>query len=252
MNDLTHANSTALSTGAERNAFEQYAEAASRNKIVGDLLKFSKGEYLAGQDGDEIEEGTELVANLDELMVGWVKWEGGKPTDMQMGRVVEGFVPAKRADLGDTNKEDWEFDDVAKAPRDPWQLTNYLILKEPNGDRLFTFATSSKGGMSAIGKLCGVYGKRLRSKPNDFPVIALNVDSYKHSNKSYGKIFVPDFEVVSWSDKGAFADALAADAAASSSENDADDAEEQGAAPTVAKNGRGAKAAAAAAAGTRF
>lgn len=221
MNEVMERSSTAVATNGDRNYFEQYSDAASQNKIVGDLLKFSKGEYLSGKDGDEVAEGTELVANLDELMFGWVKWEDGKPADMQMGRVVDGYKPPSRKDLGDTDEDEWEIDESSGKPRDPWQLTNYLIMKEPGGEGLFTFATSSKGGLGAIGKLCGVYGKRIRSNPDEFPIVALNVDSYRHSNKAYGKIFVPELKVVGWTGKGEFDGVLEA-AAAAAKEADAE------------------------------
>jgi hypothetical protein len=136
--------STSLAT-TERNAFQQYSDAASRSRIIGKLLKFSKGEYLAGQDNEEIAEGTRLVVNMDELMVGFQKWEGGKPADSEMGRVAEGFRPPKRADLGDLDESRWETDDRGQ-PRDPWQLTNVVVLKAADGDQIYTFATSSKGG----------------------------------------------------------------------------------------------------------
>lgn len=240
MNAMTEHRSGAL-VPPEKNFFEQYADAVETNRIVGDLLKFSKGEYLAGQNGDEIEEGTELVAHMGELMVGWVRWEGGRPTDMRMGRVVEGFTPLPRRELGETDETEWETDESTGQPRDPWQLTNYLILKEPGGDRLFTFATSSKGGLSAIGALCRTYGKAARQRPNDFPIVALNVDSYRHSNKAYGKIFVPKLDVVGWLDKAEFDEALAADAAAQSG-NAADDAGDppfEDAAPAKKGGGKG-------------
>lgn len=220
MNAITTKDETSGAVAVSgKNYFEQYADAQSQNRIVGDLLKFAKGDWTAGQDGEEVDEGTELVANLDELMVGWVKWEGGKPTDMRMGRVVEAYQPARRNELGDTDREQWERDDRGEA-RDPWQLTNYLILKEPGGEQLYTFATSSKGGMNAIGKLAGEYGKRIRQKPDEFPIVALGVDSYKHPNKAYGKIFTPEFKVVGWTGKGEFAEALA-DAAAAPEEDKA-------------------------------
>ncbi|MBY0395318.1 MAG: hypothetical protein K2X91_02465 [Thermoleophilia bacterium] len=241
MNDVMERPGTSLAA-PQRNVFEQYAEASQTNRIVGDLLKFSKGEYLAGQDGREIEEGKRLVANMDELMVGWVKWEDGKPADMRMGRIVEGFQPVGRASLGDTDKEEWEQDDNGQ-PRDPWQATNYLILKDPDGEQLYTFATSSKGGLGAIGKLCGAYGKAMRQRPDQFPVIALGIDSYRHPNKAYGKIYTPKFEIVGWTGKSAFAEALAAEAA-EAAERAEDDIPFDGAvAPEPPRNGRGRKTA---------
>lgn len=252
MNAMTEHKSGALAV-PDRNFFEAYADAADQNRIVGDLLKFSKGEYLAGQNGDEIAEGTELVANMGELMVGWVRWEGGKPTDMQMGRVAEGFDPPRRADLGDTDEDEWERDEQTGQPRDPWQKTNYLILKEPDGDKLYTFATSSKGGLGAVAALCKAYGKQMRQRPDDYPVVALNVDSYRHPNKAYGKIFTPKLDVVGWTDKASIEDALAAENAAQAERREAgDDVPFDDAVTSEPAKRGGRKAASATAPGAQF
>ena len=197
----------------ERNAFEQYAEAVSRNRIVGELLKFSKGDWLVGKDGEDIAMGTRLVAAMDELMVGWLKWENSKPVDMRMGRVIDGHVPEKRAELGDTDAAAWETDDNTGKPRDPWQLTNYLIMKDETGDQLYTFAPSSSGGISEVGRLSGVYGKTTRQRPDEFPIVALGVDSYMHSNKAYGRIKTPVLKVVGWTGKATTMAAIAGEAA---------------------------------------
>lgn len=243
MNDMTHNSSGALAAPAP-NFFEQYADAAATSRIVGDLLKFSKGEYVAGQNGDEIPEGTELVANLGELWVGWIHWEGGKPVDQQMGRVIDGYRPSTRAALGHTDQSEWERDENTGQPRDPMQLTNYLVMKAMEGDKLYTFTTSSKGGLGAVAKLAGEYGKRMRAKPNEYPVVALAVDSYRHPNKAYGKIFVPEFKVVGWVDKSAVVEAVEADAQAAEDQDQIpfDDA---AAAPAAAKKTGGKPKAAA-------
>lgn len=242
MNDMTVRTSGALAA-PERNFFEAYSEAASSNRIVGDLLKFSKGEFLAGQNGDEVDAGTEMVANLGELWVGWIRWEGGKPTDQQMGRVVEGYSPPGRRDLGDMDESEWERDDNTGQPRDPWQKTNYLVMKAMEGDKLYTFTTSSKGGLGAVAKLAGEYGKRMRSKPNEYPVVALSADSYRHPNKAYGKIFVPEFKVVGWVDKSAVVEAVEADAQAAEDQDQIPFDDDMTAAP-AAKTGGKRKAAA--------
>jgi hypothetical protein len=128
--------------------------------------------------------------------------------------VMDAFVPPVRASLGDNDKTRWEVDASTNQPRDPWQLTNTLILKAEKGDELYTFSTSSKGGIGAIAKVAGEFGKHMRAKPNDLPVVALEVDSYAHPNKALGRIKVPVFKLVGWADKSAFEAALAAESAA--------------------------------------
>ena len=60
----------------------------------------------------------------------------------------------------------------------------------------FSFTASSKGGIAAIANLAGVYGRRIRDNPHDLPIVALGVGSYRHRNKAYGKILVPEFDIV--------------------------------------------------------
>lgn len=237
MNQVTTAQNTSPATSSG-NAFEAYGNATTQKSIVGTLLKFNKGDWLSGQDNDEVEAGTRLVANMEELMVGWIRWEDNKPTDQIMGRVAEGYQPPKRHELGDNDKDQWETDDRGQ-PRDPWQFSNYLILKAEKGDELFTFAASSRGSINAVGELCKVYGKAMRQRPDEFPIIKLDGGSYNHPNKAYGRIKFPILEVVGWAPKAEFAEALAA-------EDESDDAgspEPDAAAPT--KAGRSPKAPAA-------
>jgi hypothetical protein len=210
MNDLaTQQHGTAIAnTGG--NYFQSYGDQVSQKSIVGKLLKFSKGDFLVGENNDEVEEGTQYVANMDELMVGWIRWQDNKPTDQIMGRVSEGHQPQRRSDLGDNDKTQWEVDDQGRE-RDPWQFSNYLILKTPGeagDDSLFTFTTSSRGGLNAIGELCKAYGKAMRQRPDELPIIALGSGSYNHPNKAYGRIKFPTFDVVGWAPKAEFAEAL--------------------------------------------
>ena len=66
---------------------------------------------------------------------------------------------------------------------------------------------SSSGGLNAIADLCKVYGRKMREHPNEYPVVALKVGSYKHAE--WGKVHVPVFIVTGWAPKSSFADNLA-------------------------------------------
>jgi hypothetical protein len=192
----------------EANPFEAYGDAASGRRIVGKLLKFSKGDYLAGQDGEDVALGKRFVAVMSQLATGWIKWENNAPAEHVMGLVVDGYVPPKRDTLGDTDEDAWDTDDRGE-PRDPWQLSNYLILINPDdvGDQ-YTLATSSRGGIGAIGELCKAYGRHMREAPDEYPVIALGVGSYQHRDKQFGRIKFPILEVVGWVERAAFDAAL--------------------------------------------
>lgn len=203
MNELTTQGNGGAVAANTPNYFEAYGEQASQKSIVGTLLKFDKGDYLAGKDATLVDIGTQLIANMDQLLVGWIRWHGGKPTDQIMGATAKGYQAPKRNTLGDEDDSKWEIDEKTRIPKDPWSFSNYLVLKEPgeNGE-LFTFTTSSRGGLSAIGDLCKDYGKAMRAKPNDYPVIQLRSDSYVHTQ--YGRIKTPVLTIVGWAPKSEF------------------------------------------------
>lgn len=206
---------TALSTTGP-NAWTEYGEAMGSRAITGDLLKFSKGDYLAGQDSREIAAGTRLTVNMDTLEIGWIKWEDSRPVQYRMGRFVEGFKPAKRNELGDEDRALWEADEEG-SPRDPWQFSNNLVMADPEDGELFTFATSSKGGLNAIGELCKAYGQAMRQRPNEWPIVELGVGSYQHRIKTLGRIKYPTLAIVGWAPKEATLPLVASSAPATSS-----------------------------------
>lgn len=223
MNEMARRTQSTEVGAVTGNPYEAYAAAVNTRTIVGKILKFSKGDYTAGQHDEEVATGTRMVADMDELMVGWVKWSGGKPAEHRMGRVADAFQAPTRKDLGDLDKGEWETDDKGEA-RDPWQFSNYLITMDSSG-QLYTLTTSSRGGLNAIGELCKHFGKMMRQKPDEFPVIELGVDSYKHSNKSYGKIYVPMFKIVGWMPKKGIEEALASEATRETEDKETDQAE---------------------------
>ena len=204
MNDVATGKSTQVGK-QESNPFLAYGEAASQKAIVGSLLRFSKGDFLAGQDDEEVSAGTQFVANMDEMLAGWIRWEANKPTDHIMGKVSDGYQPPRRNELGDNDKTAWDVDATGQQ-RDPWQFSNYLLMKGVVDNELYTFTTSSRGGLNALGDLCKVYGKALPQRPSEYPVIAIGVNAYDHPNRSFGRIKVPTFQVVGWAPKAVFAE----------------------------------------------
>ncbi len=205
---VTQNTNQALAPAGNVDPFEAYADAVAPRTIVGTLLKFSKGDYLAGEEGTPVASGTKFTANLDELLVGWVKWRDGKPAEHIMKRVADGAVLPKRDELGDNDQSTWEADSAGK-PRDPWQFINYLPLTDEQGE-LFTFTTSSRGGLGAVGDLARRYALHRRRHPDVHPVIAFDVDSYLHKDKTIGRVKVPKFTPMGWEPKARFTEALVA------------------------------------------
>jgi hypothetical protein len=178
--------------------FEAYGMTAGGRTIQGELLRFTKfGEYQYGQEAKKLTAGTQFVAQMPLLQVGWLKWLDGKPVDERMGYVAESFVPPRRADLDCQDQATWPAGSDGKA-RDVWQFHNSLPLVDPDNGEVFTFSTASRGGIGAIAELCRHYGRHSRQHPGELPVIALEVSSYRHKNKEFGEIRVPSFRIVRW------------------------------------------------------
>lgn len=189
------------------NPFLEYAEEIAPRTIVGTLLKFSKGEWLAGEDARVVPIGAQFVAHVGELIAGWVRWYDGRPIEHRMVRIADGTRRLPRTELGDTDKNLWELDANGKQ-RDPWQYTNYLPLLSKGGE-LYTFATGSSGGKGVIAGLCRQYAQDVSRHPDRLPVIALDVDSYQHKQKEFGRIKVPKFTPAGYAAKALFDEALA-------------------------------------------
>lgn len=192
------------------NAYEAYGNQATQRNIIGQLLKFIDGEWKAGQNNDVLKAGTQLIACMGTLTIGYQKWANKRPTDSHMGLVADGYQPPLRRDIGDL-KEDGGWEVFDGEERDPWQLTNMLVLREPGtaGDEkgLYTFSTSSRGGISAIGMLSKAYGRKIREDDTLLPIVELQADSYQHSERRYGTIDIPVFEIVGWTPDATVEDA---------------------------------------------
>jgi hypothetical protein len=185
----------AIATADQANVFAQYADAASPKNIVGKLLKFAKGDWIAGEGSEELKDGTTLTADMSQLWVGWTRWEDNKPVEHRLGRIVDNFRPPQRRDLGCLDKADWPADERGEA-RDPWQFGNYLVLKNAETGEYFTFTTGTRGGLNTIADLCRHYARDVKQHPDCFPIVALRSDSYNHPNKAFGRIKIPVLAVV--------------------------------------------------------
>jgi hypothetical protein len=176
--------------------FKQMADAMkSRNAFDATLLVFKKGYWTAGKDAAAMD-GAELVALVDELMIGWAKWEDKRPVDYIVGRVADGYKPPKRGELGDTDRSLWDFD------KDPWQFGFYLPLADPKDGQLYVYVTSSRGGKDAVASVLEAFTHfREQEQQDKLPPVGLSNDHYGH--QEYGRVEVPIFEIFAWVDRPA-------------------------------------------------
>ena len=195
-NEINKTKDTLLSS--TRNVFEAYGNATTiGGPIIGQLLKFTKGDYLVGREGEECGE-KELVAVVPGILHGWTCWENNKQVEQVMGPLIEGFVPPARSTLDRNDKSRWEIDGNGKA-RDPWVPSVYMPMVSVDASNVYTFSTGSDGGRRhAIGPLCQEYGAHIRQHPNELPIVKLEQDSYLHSDRSIGRVKFPLFPVERW------------------------------------------------------
>ena len=105
-------------TPAEYQAeLERFRQAAIRNtkpNLMGQVLRFRKGEWLFGSEKQKIEAGTRFVAIMNEVRHGWLKWNEDKTASHIVGKIVEGFKPPPRDSLDCR-------DQVGMEDRPQWQ-----------------------------------------------------------------------------------------------------------------------------------
>lgn len=183
--------------------FQAYADSVAPQTIVGTLLKFSKGEFLAGKESTLVPLGTRFIANLDAVMAGWTKWVNDRPVDHALVRIADGLLPPKREQLGDTDEAQWQYN-IRGEHRDPWQQVNYLPLIDADGE-IYTLSITSIAGLREVGSLCSAYAHHRKTiSVDEFPLIEVGVDSYQHRDRSIGRVKFPTLNIVGWEPKEKF------------------------------------------------
>lgn len=181
---------TKVPTTIDPNAFLDIASEAATSLPI---LKFKKGKYVLGQDGEIVELGSKFVANMSRLCRGFVKFVDAELADKRLAG--PGEPPIAREEVGDDDEDLWPRDPNGNRV-DPWTPTWELPLKSLDTAEEVVFCTSANGGINAIGRLCNKYGARCLSGHFELPIVELNASSYRH--RSFGEVDVPVLRVVDW------------------------------------------------------
>ena len=193
-NDLTNVNNRGTALAPQVSPWRE----AVNDEIgasFGTFLKFGKGEWLLGEEGKPVPAQSRFVANLEEYYRGWVRWWDGRPTDHQIGRVIDRHQVPMRETLGDLDESKWETE-ANGARRDPWAKTVYLAMREAGNDEIICFTSSSDGCRKAVAKLADRFDRVRHRHKAKMPVVTLEAESYQH--QTYGKIWKPAFRIVDW------------------------------------------------------
>ena len=166
-------------------------EAAAEQTSFGPLLKFVQGDYTLDKVACPL--GTRFTANPPYCYRGWVKFVDRSPV-YRIGRVIDGFKPEKRADIGDMDEDLWERD-KSGVPEDPWKLTYYLPLKDTEGASAW-FVTATFGGRKAVNKLLDLYAANCA---RGLPVIEIGSGVFPNQHSDRTK--APVCKVVGWKEQ---------------------------------------------------
>jgi hypothetical protein len=101
----------------------------------------------------------------------------------------------KRDELDRRDETSWELG-VDGRPRDPWQLTKWCYLADPDTAELFTFTTSALTHKGAIIDLADKIVRMRGARPGALPVVELSSESYQ--SPRFGRQIKPLFRIVDW------------------------------------------------------
>lgn len=156
------------------------------------FLRMGKdGIWTFGVEAEEIDSSMQFAVNVSGFAHGYVVWaEAGSE------KLAETIAP-----LHETLPQNGPLPAGGRA----WEFQLGAHFKGYSGalkDQEMTYRTSSVGGKRAVVQLAQQIAQKLTTyadnKKEDaiMPIITLGSDSYRH--KSYGKIFVPEFNIVKW------------------------------------------------------
>ena len=89
---------------------ERFRQAAIRNtkpSLMGQVLRFRKGEWLFGSEKQKIEAGTRFIAIMNEARHGWLKWNEDKTASHIVGKIIECFELPPKETLDCRDESEW-------------------------------------------------------------------------------------------------------------------------------------------------
>lgn len=212
---MTNALATTRGTAVAAQTDNPWAKAAAGGGtgFVGQYVKFNgkTGEYTYGTDDEEIAPGTQIIVDFDLITHGYQCWVDDAVVDRQSVPVASGqkIMENELDDHGPYEKHD-------DGSSDGWQPVHAMpfIIDYADDDNAYLLQLSSMGGIKALQKLYGAYGKTFQSKIDDdgnymLPFIELDEGSYKSKKKKVGMIHFPIFTIVDWIPRDEVAELIA-------------------------------------------
>lgn len=156
-------------------------------------LKMDKGgSWSFGADEEEVAEDATIFVDPMGFVHGWQCWADTDLPGVQSELLGEEIVPMYEPLPARPEK----------VPQNGRAWNELRGLSAVLGDQKLVYSTTSVGGCKAVATLAEAILAQYKKAPSKLVAeVSLSSDSYKHKNKTYGKIFVPVFEVVGWHSK---------------------------------------------------
>jgi hypothetical protein len=156
---------------------------------VGFLKMGKDGAWSYGSDETEVTEDDHVFVNPNGFVHGWQCWADTDLAGVQselLGDVIAGMdqpLPDRPAKVPENGR--------------PWgEVRGMSVLLA--GEKL-VYSTTSVGGLNAFAALAEEYLAQFHKDPEKMIAeVSLSSDSYKHKNKTYGRIYTPVFTIVKW------------------------------------------------------
>lgn len=178
----------------------------------GKQIGFKQGVWSKGF-GDKAQrlKNPKFVVNGPNVIATWMKWEENgdkkKPVYAEPRWPAAGDTPVERADLGDTDQDEWETDKQGN-PQDPWKPVLVFPVRDVDGEEIDHIFLATKSAVIAGFNLFRDIMDEMKMHTGQLPVVALTADKAemtKTSTDAKGRAKkekfawdIPVFEIIDW------------------------------------------------------
>ena len=150
------------------------------------ILKMDRtGHWVFGADQDEVEPGSKWAVNPYSFVHGFIAWGDGQVLGEKMAAMTEPLPEVEAAPPG-----------ASKG----WEMQIGFSLKCLSGEDAgmeARYTATSVGGKRSVQELALAVAEQAdKDSTKIVAVVTLGKDHYQH--KSYGRIYIPVFDVVEW------------------------------------------------------
>lgn len=202
--DQSKANAVMSSVDAD--PFSMGAENAGQITYV--KFKGASGQFLAGQDEEELEHGSHFIADIFNAKWIWQFWWDGQvlETVEEYLREAPLFYQQEPDFLPDHEDIDMTLEEIRRMQkedpqnfRDGWSVQasfNMVPLDAPEEEYVMRLGYGVS--MNAFHALRKAFGRRYKIEAGKKPIIELSANKYKAKAKGVGWRFAPVLKIVGW------------------------------------------------------